>query len=384
MQKNKKYLKKSEKYITERISKAGTHSLEICVRMDGQIFRKTICMEDFDSPKQALAFACKVRDEAIVKISTGFTVSNFKTVQELYDKLPEFFPVRQKTRKRHDAFYYAGGISEYGEISIEKISAGDIQASVNKYAANHTRTQVCHFMAIWRLIYKAAFMMNISIPDRTVQVRIPECMPDKPRKKEISQEDLDKFCETLLEYNAASITGRYENRCIWYVIQIMKYCGLRPAETFALTKNDIHIMPGPGSYISINKAAHSTITSKLELGATKTKKSTRNVPVPQDLKPILEECLQWTRHEIIFADYYGNLQQIDYVSNYVHLVAKKAKVQFNLYMLRHQLSTDLFTSGTPANVIRDIMGHESANMSLDYAVSSEDARIQAVNSRLFS
>ena len=53
-------------------------------------------------------------------------------------------------------------------------------------------------------------------------------------------------------------------------------------------------------------------------------------------------------------------------------------------MLRHQLSTDLFSNGTPANVIRDIMGHESASMSLDYAVSNEKDRIKAMNNRMVS
>ena len=376
--------KKLPEYITERVSKAGTHSFEICLRIKGQVYRKSVRIDDFENRKQALEFAVKHRDEKKVEMNNGFTVSSTKTVQELYEKTFEYFPVRQKTRKRHDTFYYAGGICKYADTPITKLKTGDIQICVNKYAAEHTKAQVSHFMAVWRLIYKAAFMEDISIPDRTLQVKIPECQPDKPKKKEISPQDLDKFCDTLLGYNSVSVLGRYESRCIWYAIQVMKYCGLRPAETFALTKDDIHIMPGPGSFISVNKAAHSTATSKLELSTTKTKKSERNVPVPDALKPILEECLQWTRNEIIFADYYGNLQQIDYVSNYVHLVAKKAKVQFNLYMLRHQLSTDLFSSGTPANVIRDIMGHKSASMSLDYAVSKEGDREQAVNNRVFS
>ena len=379
----KKMIKKKEKYITERVSKAGTHSLQITLRVHGQIFMKSIKIEDFDTPKQALEFAVKLRDEKLVEMSNGYTVSNFHTVGELYEKTFEFFPVRLKTRKRHNTFYNHG-ISVYGDVSIEKLTAGDIQASLNKYARTHTRAQVNHFLAVWRLIYKAAFMMNISIPDRTLQVKIPECQPDNPKKKEITSEDLQKFCEALLEYNSASVTGRYESQCIWYAVQVMKYCGLRPAECFALTKDDIHITPGSGSFISVNKAAHSTITSHLEIGATKTAKSVRNVPIPEDLKPILKDCMEWTKHDIIFADFHGNLQQIDYVSNYVHLVAKKTKVQFNLYMLRHQLSPDLFTSGTPANIIRDIMGHESASMSLDYAVSNENDRIQAVNNRRFS
>lgn len=383
MAENKKYLKKTEKYITERISKAGTHSLEICVRMNDQIYRKTISMDDFDTPKQALKFACKLRDEAIMKIRSGYTVSNFLTVEELYIKTFELFPVRMKTRERHDSFYF-NGISEYGSRTIDRITSGDIQTSVNKYAAGHTRMQTGHFMAVWRRIYKTAVMMNISIPDRTIPVRIPECIEDTPRKKDISSEDLQIFCDVLLEYNAASISGHYMSQCVYYAIQIMRYCGLRPAETFALTRNDIHLNSPEGAYISINKASHSTVTSLLEIDRTKTKKSVRNVPIPDELKPILIDCLEWSRHELLFADYNGNLQDVDIISDYVRRVARKAKIQFNMYMLRHQLSTDLFSSGTPANVIRDIMGHESATMSLDYAVSNEKDRQTAVNSRRFS
>ena len=57
------------------------------------------------------------------------------------------------------------------------------------------------------------------------------------------------------------------------------------------------------------------------------------------------------------------------------------KVTFTLYMLRHQFSTDLHNAGINPAVIRDLMGHESATMSLDYAVSDEKDRIKAINQR---
>jgi len=50
-------------------------------------------------------------------------------------------------------------------------------------------------------------------------------------------------------------------------------------------------------------------------------------------------------------------------------------------MLRHQFSTDLHNAGINPAVIRDLMGHESATMSLDYAVSDEKDRIKAINQR---
>ena len=288
-----------------------------------------------------------------------------------------------KTIQRHNHFYNKG-IKQFENIGIDKITSADIQTSVNVYASTHTRTQTEHFLSVWRKIYKTAVMMNISIPDRTIPVIIPECKPDQPRKKEISFEDLEHFLESLLEYNKKTVDGEYQSKCIYYAIQIMRYCGLRPAECFALTRNDIFLNGNNNGFISVNKSARSTISSTLEISNTKTQKSNRLVPIPQQLAPIIAECLQWSKYELLFADYHGNLQSIDNISDYVRNVAKKAQVSFNLYMLRHQLSTDLFTNGTPANIIRDIMGHESANMTLDYAVSNEKDRIKAINERIFS
>ena len=164
----------------------------------------------------------------------------------------------------------------------------------------------------------------------------------------------------------------------------MGYCGLRPAECFALTKDDIFLNGNNSGFISVNKAARSTADSMLEISDTKTKKSKRQIPVPSELAPILSECVRWSKHEILLADYHGNLQSIDKVSDYIRFVAKKAKVSFNLYMLRHQFSTDLIRSGVNPAVIRDLMGHESATMTLDYAVSYEDDRRQAIDQRVFS
>lgn len=369
--------KRSEKYITERISKAGAHSFEICIRMYDQTFRKSIKIDDFESRKQALQFACQLRDETLLKMRSGYSVSNFKKVSSLYEKTFDLFPVRQKTRKKHD-YFYKYGIERYGDKTIDKITSANIQESINTYARTHTKRQVAGLLAVWRRIYKACAMQNINVIDRTVAVIIPECRQGKHRKKEISEEDLQTFCNTLLCYNSSSPSGSYRSKAVYYAIQIMYYCGLRPAETFALMKSDIHLDEG---FISISKAAHSTVESILEIGAPKTQQSIRNVPIPDQLKPILEECVNWSLNNILLSDRAGKLMDIDDIDTLVGNVAKKAKVTFTLYMLRHQFSTDLHNAGTNPAVIRDLMGHESATMSLDYAVSDEKDRIKAINQR---
>lgn len=372
--------KKKEKYITERVSKAGTHSFQVDIRAYGQTFRKSVKISDFSTRKEALDFACKIRDETLQKMRIGYTVSAFPTVQALYEKTFDLFPVRMKTRAKHDIFFRQA-ISEYAQNTIDTVTSADIQTSLNKYAKTHTKLQTVQLIAVWRRIYKACAMLNINVIDRTVAVRIPEGIKGNPRKKEISSEDLKTFCEALLEYNAASVSGSYECQAIYYAIRIMQYCGLRPAETFALTRSDINLISG---YITVNKAVRSSEDEIITIGRTKTEKSVRAVPIPEGLRPDLLKCLEWSRHETLFADYFGNLLTIDKVDTIILHVRKKAKVDFNLYMLRHQFSTDLLSAGTPPNIVRDLMGHESASMSLDYAVSNEKDRIEAINDRRFS
>ena len=144
-----KKTKKKEKYITERISKAGTHSYEICIRAYDQTFRKSVKISDFDTPSQAMAFACQLRDENLEKMRKGYTVSNFKTVEQLYQKTFELFPVRVKTRMKHDIVYRMV-IQPYSDLPIDKIKSADIQKTVNEYARNHCRKDTSRVLTIWR------------------------------------------------------------------------------------------------------------------------------------------------------------------------------------------------------------------------------------------
>lgn len=377
-----KKTKKKEKYITLRTSKAGNESYEICIRKNDQVFRKSIKISDFETPGQALAFACQLRDETLVKINKGYTVSGFPTVSALYEMTFSRYPVSLKTREKHN-YAYKLAIASYGNITIDKITADDILMSLNKYGETHTQKETSRVMTIWKRIYDVCALKDINVINRTAGIKTKDisCIQSPKRKKEISPEDLEAFCDCLLEYNCASVTGYYRSMAIYYAIRIMQYCGLRPAETFALMKTDIDLING---YISVTKAAHSTKTSILEISNTKTEKSVRSVPIPTELKPILIECLAWSRNDILLSDYDGNLLDIDDVGTLVRNVRIKAKVDFNLYMLRHQFSTDLFSQGVAPNVVRDLMGHESSTMSLEYSVSRAEDMKNAINARKFS
>lgn len=372
-----KLIKKSEKYITERISKKGTHSLEVCIRMNGQSFRKSVRVDEFPTPGAALAFCVKLRDETINKMRAGQRVTGFPTVRRLYEKSYDILPVTLKTRKRHD-IYFRMAFEPYADMPIDKVTAADIQTCLNLYAQKHTSVETGKMLAVWRRLYKTCGMMDLAVPDRSAAVTVPKGIQPTHRKKEISLEDLQIFLDALLNYNAASVKGSYDSMAVYYLIQIMLYTGMRPAEAFALTRSDIDL---DENTITINKAAHSTITSKLEVSTTKTVRSARVVPVPDQLRDILAECLAWSKYDVLLTRHNGELLDIDWIATLIGNVRRKCGVYFHLYMLRHLYASDLLSSGTPVHILRDLMGHESGSMSVDYAISSPDERKRAVNER---
>lgn len=373
--------KRKQQYITERPGKK-CNSFEICIRMNGQSFRKRIKQSDFNSRTEALDFACKLRDEKLVEMRNGYTaqIAKQNTVKHLYDRSFELLPLSIKTRKKHD-FVFKAVIEKYGETKIDDIKPADILMTLNEYGRTHSAKDTSRVLSIWRRIYATCSLEGINIADKTVGLKIPKCAKLPQRKKDISSSDLEIFLDELLSYNSDSITGAYRCRSIYYGIRIMQYCGLRPSECFALKKDDIHLKQG---YISINKAVRSSQDELITIGETKTRRSIRTVPIPSDLKPILQDCLNWARHDILLSDYYGNLLDIDDIGTLIRNVRKHVNIEFNLYMLRHQFSTDLMTQGTPPNVIRDLMGHESASMTLDYATTRTEDLRNAINARKFS
>ena len=366
-----------EKYISLVTRKNGSQSFYILIRMNGQTFRKNINISEFPTKAAALDAAVLIRDEKIVELRSEKLQIRKDTLKEIYKKSYELIPVRYQTRQRHD-IYFRHVLKPFEDTPLADITSADIQLTVNQYAETHTKYETGKMLAVWRRLYKTAAMMELNVPDKTAAVVLPEGVPGKKRNVELSLQDFNTFLDCLLNYNIASISGAYDAKAVRYALLVMLYCGLRPAETYALSRNDIDMVNG---LIRINAAIGSDKKQYPVIASTKTEQSVRSVPIPKELKPVLEEALKWSKHEIIFSRYFGQLLTSSWVDTLKRNIIQtnKLNIDFRLYQLRHLFSTDLHRCGTNPAVIRDLMGHESASMSLDYAVSSPEERRKAVD-----
>lgn len=375
---------KKEKYITERKSRAGTISYQVAIPYydendNKEIYNKSFSENDYGGKTAARKAAVAHRDRMLTEIRTGLYMKHMPTVEQLFRKSLDLFPQRVNTRKNRQ-YFYDKAIKPYGDTEIQNIKVSDIQQSINDYAVTHTKKMTSRCLTIWKQIYKTAAVMELPVPDKTVGVLIPrQTAPEKKKPVTISDEDFATFLQALENYHQYDEIGRYRSKVIWYMLMIAYHTGMRPAEIYALTAADIHL-DDPDSYISVSKMIGSDMTQRCVPVQVKSDSGYRDIPVNDELKKILEELICWTDHEYLISDYNGRIFDTDWVANYIRLVGKSCGVQFNAYMLRHRFATDLQRTAAPRTV-QDLMGHASFSMSMEYARSTEDDRIQAVKNR---
>lgn len=370
---------RKEKHISSRILPSGKLNLLIQIQRNGKMIRKTIDASEYTTPAQAMDAACIIRDEILNDIRNGlYSDKRILTVKELYVLSHEIFPCAYKTKLKHD-HYFNTSISLYSDKPITDISVLDIQNNVNQYSKNHSQTEIERLLSVWKRLYKTAQVKEIDVFDKTINIVVPRSKKiTKTREVIISDEDFNKFLETLLTYNTWTDRGAYHSLSIYYMLMIMYYTGLRNAEVFALTRDDIDFKNG---CIHVRKAVGSNENETGVVIPTKTNESIRSVPIASNLEPILKDLLNWTNHEYLISDFRGGLYETDFVSNYIHNVAKKAKIKFNAYMLRHKFSTDLIKSHVDLRTIQELMGHTNGEMTLGYARSSNEDKKKAILER---
>ena len=319
----------------------------------------------YGSDKLALEAALKARDQAVADLQLERIQARVFTVQKLFDESMERC-ASVKTAKRHTQIYNALVPQTLKETAIEKVTLKDIQATVDAFAETHSQDAVRRAPMIWRAIYKQAAINELYVPDRSQAIQVPKSkIPVKRRQKFVSAEDLETFYDTLMGYNPDGKHSAELNATIYSMMRTMQYCGLRPQEGMALMRDDVDLEHG---ILHVRRSVGSTKTATRQIIPLKTEESRRDLPIPDALRPILEERCASVGEGLLFADLDGKPFEIDWLSNYVHLVSKKAKVSVTLYMHRHNFATDLIRVVNPKTV-QGMMGHKSAVMTLRYADS---------------
>lgn len=374
---------KKERYIFESKDKKY---LRVQIRVGNSQFSKNVRIADYPTKARAMAAAKLIRDKALQERARSTLVTHTPTVAEIYERTQDIYGYTKKTVIRHD-HYYNAGIAQYGSIEIKDIKTADVMKSVADYAKDHSDLAVDRLISLWSIIFEAAQMMDIPVPNRAKVVRANKPRAQKPvdkRETYASDEDIRVFLEALKVYGTHTEAGRKCAARYYTLAMVMLHTGCRPAEALALTREDVDLI---NKKISFSKSIGSTTDEYgCQVKSPKTLGSIREVPIDDQLNDILIEYLYGKDSAVtglLFPDAHGQPMEIRNVGTHIRNVCKKAGVHVTLYMLRHKFSTDMIKL-TDLRTVQDLMGHESASMTLSYARSTEDDRKEAIDKRQLS
>jgi integrase len=369
---------RKEKYISEH---ATFLRIFISKTINGKRMRytKQISFADHESKRDAMNYAIIVRDRMLSDLRCNSAVNSIPTVSELYSRTQSLMNVSIKTWKRH-GIAYRHSIEPYGDRLITEIKSADIQTSINDSISHYSLDATQRVLAVWKQIYRVAAMLDVNVPDRTAAVVIPRDrkVPVVKHAVTISEEDFEKYILYLsqsLAYTRDAV-GKYRKMRVIYMLQIMHDTGLRPSECMALDRLDIDI---ENSVIHVSKRVGSDASKSRQIVAPKTSQSIRDVPISDHLNPILIQMLVDITDTHLFWDIDNLPMEISTLSCFISRTSKDAGVEFNMYMLRHNMATELIQSGTSARTTQDILGHANYRQSVGYARSSESERKQAID-----
>jgi len=357
---------KKEKYVEQRELK-GKWLFRVRIR---NVCDKTFSESEYGSSRRAFDNAVIFRDKMLNDIRLNLVVSDTnKSVRDVLLESFDIIAVREASKKCYINTFDIY-MSEFNK-PITKVSKVDIMMSLNK-ALNKGQSTLNNIMLVWRKIIKTAIIKNYIVKDITLGISAPRSTKQVNRKNVIAtREEVDRVISVL------SDTRRQKSYAM--AVEFMYYLGLRPCETFALTKDDIK-----DGYVVVNKEVGSEIADssneieryKLKsIRTCKTNCSVRKIPMPKELIDKYNNYVPGDN--LIFPDNDGSyLTSIEF-SN----IMRKKGIKFNLYMLRHTLASDLVANNVDERTIIELLGHKNINMSVYYARSNDERKKDALDKR---
>lgn len=360
-----------EKCIIQRQQKSGLYTFLVRVRTEDGEISKSFNEKDFPSARVAFDTAIRFRNKAMYELSAGLVEKKSNaTVDELFDEYIENSASSLKTRNHLRKLY--GKYVHSKEKKIQELTKADIITDLNKMveiASDDTIQRV--FFIYKECIVGMGLLKEILSKDVTMGIKKPRSRYIVPKRGvETNKATLDTVKRGVIR----SVSSRYNARVICFLLDVLYYTGMRPAEAEALTRKDVS-----SSHISITKELGSSMEDDNVIRNCKTVDSIREIPIHPELKPILKDLLDFVKTDKLFLKDDGEYINSTWLGNIIRRICKKENIEFNLYRLRHNMATSLVTNNVDTRTTIELMGHSNYGMSLYYATSNDDLKEEAIN-----
>jgi integrase len=236
----------------------------------------------------------------------------------------------------------------FGNMRIDEIKRGIIKEWLDKQLENKTPKTVAKILGILRNIFHIAIEYEHIKDNPASNIKLPS------HKKIRDMQPFSKEEVSLLIENAEGFFKNY--------LAIAFFTGMRPGEIIALTLSDINL---DEMYININKRIKKGV-----IDTPKTKNSIRKVPIPNELKPYLEDQIQKAKEAGVMSLFFTPTTKkmfydADKLDSYWKRLLKKVKMPYRVkYNTRHTFASLMIQNNVPIHIISQTMGHKNIQETL--------------------
>ena len=375
---------RKEKYITERTRKNGI-AFQVAIPyydQNGQRvqFSRSFPAADYPTKSDARKAAIRCRDEMLHKLNTNSVpVRNSKTVADVFEMSLASRSLAPETERQHRVIFSSCIPPELQRMPVRKLKTFDVKTNLAEIAKVKTDAAVKRTLTLWRQICETALDADLIEKDFMRAVRAPKSAQISTKREKVMSYPLETVLDAIASYGRNTDEERFNNEIMIGGLTVCAALGLRPAEAFALRKEDVDLI---GRKISVGYRVGTGPDLSGVLIGPKTERSLRTLPLPEELVPVLNRIAALQDSPFLFARWDGSLWSSRSRSGFIRRACKEAGIEFTAYQLRHQFSTDLVTAGVDLRTVQELMGHASGSMTLEYARSNDELKRQAINQRL--
>jgi len=305
----------------------------------------------------------KKHRELMAKIDSGFDILQENlTVAKWAMKWLETYKrnVEKNTYNCYKCAIENHIIPKFGYLKLQKLNLNDIQEYINSIAGQYSDSTLSKIKITLNQMYKTAINLKIVNNNPVAGLIMPKKI--NTEKAPIPDEHIEYLKEFCPDFKHGA------------VIMTLLYTGIRKGELVALNKSDIDLENG---LIAITKSAEFT-NNKPTIKSPKSRSSYRTVPIPDILKPYLNNIKSKNDSEPLFKNSEGerhtavSIRRLyeNFLKEYNRFLKEKLKddyteVKFTMHQFRHSYSTILYKSNVDAKVAQKILGHSSYSVTFD-------------------